>query len=85
MDRLAPWLIAGGTVLPVALALAALFMDAAPAAVALLAGLTAVLAGWTLKFVLITRAAYNQGFAIEHMPERGTGVGGGPGVKPGWA
>ncbi len=84
LGRFAPWLILGGTALPAALALAALFLNGMPV-VALLAALTAVLGGWALKFVLITRAAYNQGFAVEHMPERGTGVGGGPGVKPGWA
>jgi phenylacetyl-CoA:acceptor oxidoreductase subunit 2 len=37
-----------------------------------------------LKFVLVTRAGYNQGFALEHTPVRGSGAAG-PGVKPGWA
>jgi phenylacetyl-CoA:acceptor oxidoreductase 26-kDa subunit len=44
----------------------------------------AVLAsGWLFKFVLITRAAYNQGFALPRLPVRGTGRAGAA-VKPGW-
>jgi phenylacetyl-CoA:acceptor oxidoreductase subunit 2 len=35
------------------------------------------------KFALITRAAYNQGFAILHTPARGAGTPG-VGAKPGW-
>jgi phenylacetyl-CoA:acceptor oxidoreductase 26-kDa subunit len=41
-------------------------------------------ADWMLKFILITRAAYNQGFALAHTPVRGSGFPGGV-VKPGWA
>ncbi len=48
------------------------------------AGLLTILAGWLTKFTIVTRAAYNQGFAIERSPERGSG-GGGPGAKPGWS
>jgi phenylacetyl-CoA:acceptor oxidoreductase subunit 1 len=48
-----------------------------------LGGLTAFAAGWALKFVIIRRAAYNQGFALTHTPVRGAGIAG-PGVKPGW-
>jgi phenylacetyl-CoA:acceptor oxidoreductase subunit 2 len=50
---------------------------------ALLAGASAAAAGWYIKSVIITRAAYNQGYAIEHAPARGGGQPG-PGVKPGW-
>ena len=39
--------------------------------------------GWLFKVVLITRAAYNQGFALPRIPVRGTGSGG-PATKPGW-
>jgi len=41
-------------------------------------------AGWALKFIMITRAAYNQGFALNHTPVRGSGLPGGA-VKPRWA
>jgi phenylacetyl-CoA:acceptor oxidoreductase subunit 2 len=48
-----------------------------------LAGLSALASGWLLKFRLVTRAGYNQGFALEHVPVRGSGHAGGA-VKPGW-
>jgi phenylacetyl-CoA:acceptor oxidoreductase subunit 2 len=44
----------------------------------------ALAAGWNLKLTLVTRAAYNQGFAIERAPARSPGFSH-PGVKPGWA
>jgi phenylacetyl-CoA:acceptor oxidoreductase subunit 2 len=47
------------------------------------AGLAAAAAGLGFKFLLITRAGYNQGFALPHTPVRGTGHAG-PAVKPGW-
>ncbi len=49
-----------------------------------LAGLGALLSGWLLKYVVINRAAYTQGYAIEHSPERSAGSGGGQGAAPGW-
>jgi phenylacetyl-CoA:acceptor oxidoreductase subunit 2 len=55
-----------GTVAPLALLLAALF---APQA-ALLAGSAALAAGWRLKYVLVARAAFNQGFSLQHLPAR---------------
>jgi phenylacetyl-CoA:acceptor oxidoreductase subunit 1 len=39
--------------------------------------------GSALKFILITRAGFNQGFALKHTPVHGAGVPG-PAVKPGW-
>ncbi len=50
---------------------------------AALGGLIAALAGWALKYVIVTRAAYNQGFALPRLPIRGSGVPQ-PGTKPGW-
>ncbi|CAA7617003.1 Phenylacetyl-CoA:acceptor oxidoreductase (fragment) [Candidatus Terasakiella magnetica] len=41
----------------------------------LLAGLLAVGAGWGLKALLITRAAFTRGAAISHAPVRGRGIG----------
>ena len=48
------------------------------------AGMAAVASGWALKVVLVTRAAYTQGYALPTLPVRGCGslV---PGVKPGWS
>ena len=45
--------------------------------------LFAVLGGWWLKFVVIARAAFNQGFALPLTPVRGAGNPG-TGDKPGW-
>jgi phenylacetyl-CoA:acceptor oxidoreductase subunit 2 len=52
-------------------------------AVALFAGISGLLGGWHLKFTLIARAAFNQGFALVRTPARSPGYAG-PGVKPGW-
>ncbi len=46
-------------------------------------GLLAAITGWTFKYALITRASYNQGYAIKHVPGRGAGKGA-RGVQPGW-
>ena len=48
-----------------------------------LGGCSAFAAGWAWKFILVTRAGYNQGFALKHTPVRGAGIAGPP-VKPGW-
>ena len=48
-----------------------------------ISALAALGSGWLFKVVLITRAAYNQGFALPRTAVRGTG-GGGPAAKPGW-
>jgi len=50
-----------GTALPLALVL-----------VTPLAGLFALAAGWWLKHALVTRASFNQGFSLPHLPVRGT-------------
>jgi len=47
------------------------------------AGLAAVAAGWLLKFTIIVRAAFNQGFALPMLPVRGPGHAA-SGVRPGW-
>jgi len=83
IDRLAPFWLWGGHALPLGLVLLGLVVaPAAPPAFAL-AGLAAALAGAGFKFVLVTRAAFNQGFAIQRMPRRGAGRSR-PGLKPGW-
>ncbi len=46
-------------------------------------GLIALLCGWGFKYGLITRAAYNQGYAIGRMPVRGSGDSK-AGIKPAW-
>jgi phenylacetyl-CoA:acceptor oxidoreductase 26-kDa subunit len=83
LDRMAPaWLWAGHAAALALLALGLLVPLAAPPAFAA-AGLIAAGAGAAVKFILITRAAFNQGFAIPRMPRRGAGRSR-PGIKPGW-
>ena len=48
-----------------------------------ISALAAFGSGWLFKVVLITRAAYNQGFALPRLPVRGSGSGGSA-AKPGW-
>lgn len=36
-----------------------------------LAGLIALAAGWWMKFALVTRASFNQGYSLPHLPVRG--------------
>ena len=53
---------------PLALVLGGIFLPQA----AILAAFAAILTGWWFKFVLVTRAALNQGFALPQLPVRGT-------------
>ena len=71
LDRAGRVLLVAGTLVPLALLLLGVGAGVAPAALAALAGLLAVVAGAYLKFTLITRAGYNQGFAIKEVPVRG--------------
>lgn len=83
-DRFMPYFLIGGHALPFVLAGAALPVAAFAAPGLALAGLAALAGGWALKFTMIARASYTQGFAIPHRPARGPRGSGGPGVKPGW-
>ncbi len=84
LGRLSTPFVLLGHVLPIALiASGYVFAQGAPL-VGALAGACALAAGWLMKYQLITKASYNQGYAINHTPERGTG-GGGAGGKPGWS
>ena len=82
-ERLNMPLILGGHAFPAILLLLGLALDQLAQPGFVLGGLLAFAGGWLFKFVLITRAAYNQGFAILHTPARGAGTSG-PGAKPGW-
>jgi len=72
-----------GHVVPLILLIGAVFMPDAAAILGAAAGLAALFAGWYLKFTIINRAAYNQGFAIDRTPARTPGYSG-PGARPGW-
>ena len=83
LDRSNLLFITLGHIIPAFSLIAGMLLPGARLFFALLAGAGAVAAGWFIKSVIITRAAYNQGYAIEHTPARGGGQSG-PGVKPGW-
>lgn len=65
MQRMHPWLLAGGTAVPLVSVVGALFApaDVAPPA-AFFGAICALLAGWWFKFVLVTRASQLQGYAF---------------------
>ncbi len=83
LDRLAPIMLWAGLAIPVALAALGLFAPPAGALMIAVAGIVAFIVGWWFKIVLVTQAAFDQGFAIERTPARGSGTAG-PGIKPGW-
>lgn len=63
-----------GSLLPMAIVLGLLMLPPAPGwtlALQVLAGVLAALGGAAFKFMLITRAGFNQGFALTHLPVRG--------------
>jgi phenylacetyl-CoA:acceptor oxidoreductase subunit 1 len=73
-----------GSALPIVLIVIAWIISSV--ALGALAAFFVVGAGAALKFVLVTRAGYNQGFAVPHIPARGIASGISLGsVKPGWA
>ncbi|MGA3310256.1 MAG: 4Fe-4S dicluster domain-containing protein [Xanthobacteraceae bacterium] len=84
LDRARIPLLLLGLVLPIALIAAGFFITDAAVPLFVLGGICAFAAGWALKFILIVRAAYNQGYAIEHTPVHGVGIAG-LRVQPGWS
>jgi phenylacetyl-CoA:acceptor oxidoreductase subunit 2 len=84
LDAFRPWLFVVGLIAPAVSIGLGLLVPAAAAALFALAGLFSFAAGGALKFILVTRAGYNQGFALAHTPVRGSGSPG-PAIKPGWA
>jgi len=72
LERAGKILIQFGTIAPLALVLAAWLAPEVARVAVLLAGVGVIATGWQFKFVLIARAAYNQGFALPHLPVRGT-------------
>jgi phenylacetyl-CoA:acceptor oxidoreductase subunit 1 len=67
-------LIAVGHAGAVVLVLLGLYLPAGNAVVFLLGGLAAIAGGAFWKFTVITRAAYQQGFAMPKQPHRGSGA-----------
>jgi len=76
-------LLVGGLIVPTVAVIVGMLVHALTAPLFVVAGVAAAAAGLGFKFLLITRAGYNQGFALPHTPVRGTGRAG-PAVRPGW-
>ncbi len=83
LDRANRTVIMLGHVIPLLMLISTIFIPSAAVILGLLAGLGGLFGGWYLKFTLLNRAAYNQGFAIARTPARSPGYSG-PGAKPGW-
>jgi phenylacetyl-CoA:acceptor oxidoreductase subunit 2 len=73
-----------GQLLPEMLIVAGIFYGEVMPWLAVVAGLVTAIAGWALKFAIVARAAYNQGFALPMLPVRGQGEPV-PGTRPGWS
>jgi phenylacetyl-CoA:acceptor oxidoreductase subunit 2 len=71
LDAAGRVLIFAGTLLPLVLIGVAAFAGVFALPIAALAGLLAALAGAWVKLVIVTRAGFNQGFALAHLPVRG--------------
>lgn len=72
MDQAGRTLVLGGSLLPGLLLIAGWLLGGHAASLLLaLAGACAASTGASLKFMLVTRASYNQGFALTKMPVRG--------------
>ncbi len=72
-----------GQLLPEIIIVSGIFYGGVLPGLTFVAGVVAVAAGWWLKFTLVARAAYNQGYALPVLPVRGQGEVK-PGIKPGW-
>lgn len=70
-----------GHILPILFLGVGLWLD--NGLVTALAGILVAGTGWWMKAILITKAAYNQGFVLPRIPVRGQGKPG-DSVKPGW-
>ena len=73
-----------GTIAPIALIAASLGFADYAGQLALVAGLLGLAEGWLIKDTIVMRAAFNQGFAVPHMP-RLNPASGDSGIRQGWS
>ncbi len=73
LDDLAAFLHSVGHALPALLFFVALVAPISPSALLPLAGLAVLAGGFWWKFVIVTRASFQQGFALPNAPQRGSG------------
>jgi phenylacetyl-CoA:acceptor oxidoreductase subunit 2 len=81
---LRPWMFVLGLALPMILTIVGFASPTLGGTMFVLGGLSIAAAGMLLKLIIVTVAAFNQGFAIAHTPVRGSGRAGGA-AKPGWS
>lgn len=74
LTRVSPALHSVGHVAPALLFALALLTDTGQASLAAVAGLATVAGGALWKFVVITRACHQQGYALPMVPQRGSGT-----------
>jgi phenylacetyl-CoA:acceptor oxidoreductase subunit 2 len=72
-----------GTLAPAIFFLATMAFAALAAPLALAAGALMLAAGWLIKAVIVTRAAFNQGFALPHLPRLSASPD--TSTRPGWS
>lgn len=71
LDQCGQGLLLFGSLAPLLLLLASVWLPGVHALLVVLAAMGALLAGANLKYTLITRASFNQGFALTQLPVRG--------------
>jgi phenylacetyl-CoA:acceptor oxidoreductase 26-kDa subunit len=76
--------LALGTIAPLALVGAAVGFPDIAGPLAVLASVLAIAGGWLIKDTIVTRAAFNQGFALRHLPRLDV-AGGDSSTRPGWS
>ena len=72
-----------GLLFPLILLIAAQFLPGYQASLLIFAGLSALFAGWELKFRIVCRMGHVQGIALNRAPTRGSGASA-QGTQPGW-
>ena len=72
-----------GDAVPALLILSALLLDRFIVFFIITAAAMMLFTGWLIKYVIVAKAGFYQGYAMPHTPARGAGKPG-PGIKPGW-
>jgi phenylacetyl-CoA:acceptor oxidoreductase subunit 1 len=84
LEAFRPWFFGLGLALPLMLVVVGFITPTLASLLFATGGLVSAFAGAALKFVLVDRAGFNQGFALTSTPTRG-GLRAGQPIKPGWS
>lgn len=84
LEAFRPWFFGFGLALPLILSAVGFVTPMLTLPLLAVGGLSSAVAGAALKYVLVDRAGYNQGFALTSTPTRG-GLRAGQPIKPGWS